>query len=663
MALNFLSIALLLDSTSATLRPSNSLSWKSKISSIPEGISFRDPLIINAIGHTAGLFLFGLMILLMLQDWKRNGIRQTKLSLLAATLALLWNLGALFILSASSNNPASPDAWMSFGFSVLSLLPAVLLQLVLRGRLRWITSLGYLISASSIILHIVENYSLSLPLHQVALIAIAAGFGALTIGAAISIQKRVDLGSPRDFSDLISLACLFAFSVSLIHFGYGHSGSTWKDEIAWHHAGIPLALIVLLQDYRFLLLDAFIRFLFNLGLAAAYILSVVFIGTHFHLWQTISQDRFVLGVVSVLACLSLILLIFVRNALEEWLTKRIFRRRSADVYASQIEKLALRCESEESLVERAVTVLAEFAATSKFEVQSISKPDSPRSSANSRILFGRLYGDKVSNSYSWVEARIPLRFSQGDEFLILLGSRKGGRRYLSADLGGMRRLGGIIVEQIERFRSQQLRSLVSQAELRALQAQINPHFLFNALNTLYGTIDRQSHQARRMVLNLAEIFRYFLHTDRTMIALDEELRIVKAYLEIEALRLGDRLQTELTVCESARSVQIPVLSIQPLVENAVKHGISPQSGSGTVRLTVTEASGGIRVAIEDTGKGFQGTKEQGSRTGVGLDNVRQRLRLCFGAGAEPEINSGASGTVVSFFVPRESMASPLSGYR
>ena len=86
--------------------------------------------------------------------------------------------------------------------------------------------------------------------------------------------------------------------------------------------------------------------------------------------------------------------------------------------------------------------------------------------------------------------------------------------------------------------------LVSQAELRALQSQINPHFLFNALNTLYGTIPREAAGARRMVLNLAEIFRYFLQSDKTFVPLAQEMQIVRAYLEVEQLRLGDRLSVE-----------------------------------------------------------------------------------------------------------------------
>jgi LytS/YehU family sensor histidine kinase len=216
----------------------------------------------------------------------------------------------------------------------------------------------------------------------------------------------------------------------------------------------------------------------------------------------------------------------------------------------------------------------------------------------------------------------------------------------------MRRLGTAIVEQVERFRAEELKLLVSQAELRALQAQINPHFLFNALNTLYGSIDRRSREARRIVLNLAEIFRYFLQGHRTLIPLSEELRIVEAYLEIEALRLGDRLETELRIGESARATMIPVLAIQPLVENAIKHGVAAKQGRGKVSVRTDNMPAGLRITVEDTGVGFEQSRTQSQHgTGLGLENVRQRLALCYGPAADLRIHSSDAGTTVSFLIP------------
>jgi two-component system LytT family sensor kinase len=215
----------------------------------------------------------------------------------------------------------------------------------------------------------------------------------------------------------------------------------------------------------------------------------------------------------------------------------------------------------------------------------------------------------------------------------------------------MRLLASAIAEQVERFRAGELKRLAMQAELRALQAQINPHFLFNAFNTLYGSIDRGSSDARRLVLNLADIFRYILQGDRIVIPLSEELRIVKAYLEIEALRLGDRLETQLDIGEAALSVIIPILSIQPLVENAVKHGVASKTGPGRVIITAHTNTGSLRVTIEDISQGSAADTIPHKGTGVGMDNVRRRLELSYGPDASLNFSSSGQGSIVTLDIP------------
>src|SRR5262249_21335844 len=160
----------------------------------------------------------------------------------------------------------------------------------------------------------------------------------------------------------------------------------------------------------------------------------------------------------------------------------------------------------------------------------------------------------------------------------------------------------IVEVQVERKRHLEMQALASKAELRALQAQINPHFLFNSFNTLYGTIARDNSEARRLVLNLADIFRYFLRSDRAFITLEEELKIVKAYLEIESLRLGPKLTTAIQVADDLLKAEIPVLSIQPLVENAVKHGVAPRSAKGFVGLNIWFEDNRLKVQVRNTGE-------------------------------------------------------------
>jgi LytS/YehU family sensor histidine kinase len=173
--------------------------------------------------------------------------------------------------------------------------------------------------------------------------------------------------------------------------------------------------------------------------------------------------------------------------------------------------------------------------------------------------------------------------------------------------------------------------------------------LFNALNTLYGIIPREAKGARDTVLNLADIFRYFLETEKSFLPLEEELRIVRAYLEVERLRLGGKLRVEIDVTAEALNAPIPILSIQPLVENAVKHGIAPKPDGGVVRLQASIEAGALQIMVSDTGAGFAAQQSDGA--GVGLDNVSRRLQLCYGAAAKLAIQTGRGGSSVSFAIP------------
>jgi LytS/YehU family sensor histidine kinase len=258
---------------------------------------------------------------------------------------------------------------------------------------------------------------------------------------------------------------------------------------------------------------------------------------------------------------------------------------------------------------------------------------------------------------------LPLRLSRGDAVFLLLGAREGGRRYLSEDFSVLARLGAVVVEHIEQIRRAEMENLVSQAELKALQAQINPHFLFNSLNTLYGTIDRDNAEARRMVLNLADVFRYLLRSDRALIAVEEELKIVRAYLEIEELRLGPKLRTELRVEDAVSQTMIPLLSIQPLVENAVKHGVAARMGNGFVRLTIRAGEEGVTVEVENSGECDE-RMLSAPGAGIGLSNVRRRLALYYGTEARFHATVRKGVTTVGFTVPlsRSLMSgSPLAG--
>ena len=622
---------------------------------MPDTLDIHEPLLVNTLGHSAGVLIFAIFLFLFLRDWRNARLRRSWLPAAAATLALLWNLGSLIVLATSAMPVPGTELIVAFSFSVLSLLPAVLLHISLDGRFRPIWLAGYILSAVVVAAHFAELLFPASPFHNRALLSITIGFGLLTITSIVAVSAREGASRNHAGSRIFGTMCLFLFAMSFVHFGPSHAHQRWSGELAFHHAGIPLALFVLLQDYRFLLLDAYVRFLANAVMAASLTVGIIGINEHYNLLERSSGSPYLQGILFVVICVLLILFAHFRALTQQWITRVVFGRANLENTLLAIRAQGAVTHSEQEFLQRCASVVAEFTGAELF---TLNEPEPQKKSLLIDPLFPQLVSERscwqLPSSAQWGEVVVPLRFFKGDLHQIILGRRAGGRHYLSEDLQSLARIAALIVEQVERLRSTEMQHLVSQAELRALQAQINPHFLFNSLNALYGAIPRQSAGARRTVLNLAEIFRYFLQNDRTFISLSEELKIITAYLEIESLRLGDRLQTEIEIDDAALSTQIPILSIQPLVENAVKHGVAPHSETGHLRLSAkVRPDGGVKILIEDSGEGFPLVPPDSalSGTGVGLDNVRQRLKLCYGEEVELEIESGSQGTRVGFLIP------------
>jgi LytS/YehU family sensor histidine kinase len=202
---------------------------------------------------------------------------------------------------------------------------------------------------------------------------------------------------------------------------------------------------------------------------------------------------------------------------------------------------------------------------------------------------------------------------------------------------------------------QELRTLATQAELKALKAQINPHFLFNTLNTIAALIHTNPALAETTVERLAEMLRYALaSTERGMAPLAEEMACVDSYLEIEQARFGHRLRVTREIAPETLQAAVPSLILQPLVENAVRHG---QGANGSTDLTIRILLQGndIQIAIADRGPGMPPGYKIGSGPGHGLRNVDERLRKTYGRGLEVERNE-PSGTVVTVRIPRRNDA-------
>jgi signal transduction histidine kinase len=583
----------------------------------------NESLLVNTLGHSAGVLIFGIFLVLLLRDRAARRLRGGVKSMVAALLALVWNVASLIVLGSDSPDTRFIRITIAIGFSVLSLLPAVLLDLCLERRYRSLVQAGYALSALATVLHIAELFRANVSYHRWALTSITIGFGILTLIAAVLVYREQH--DRATTSRVVGTMSLFLLAMSFVHLGSGHAQQIWSQELAFHHAAIPLALLVLLQDYRFVLLDAFFRFLANVFLAAVFVFGAV------EAWRLellpAADTPFHIALLLAGACLLLVLFALARGGVQRALTRLIFRRPNEEAL---VRDLKTPIHSEEEYIAGAVARLGEFMG------------------APARVTAG-----VVDAQNEGAEAVVPLRTGSGGSLSVLLGRRTGGRRYLSEDLQALARVAAVIGEQLEQYRDLETRRLVAQAELRALQSQIHPHFLFNALNALYGIIPREARGARETVLNLADIFRYFLETKKTLVPLEEEMHIVKAYLDVERLRLGDKLRLEISVTPEAQSVTIPILSVQPLVENAVKHGIAPLAGGGLIQITASIGSeGALLISVRDSGPGF--SKTHLDTPGVGLENVGRRLELCYGGNARLTIDSSTSGSEVSVRIPAAS---------
>ncbi|WP_371829489.1 sensor histidine kinase [Rhodococcoides yunnanense] len=226
-------------------------------------------------------------------------------------------------------------------------------------------------------------------------------------------------------------------------------------------------------------------------------------------------------------------------------------------------------------------------------------------------------------------------------------------------LGAITEVARYACGQIELAELDASRARLDRAEVRALRAQISPHFIYNALGTIASFVRTDPDRARELVLEFADFTRYSFRTAGEFTVLADELRNIDRYLTLERARFGDTLQVTLQVAPEVLNVALPFLALQPLVENAVRHGLSDRGGRGTITIVAADEGTDCLISVEDDGVGMDaellrsGSLDAEHAAHVGLSNVDDRLRAAFGNdyGLVVDTAPGA-GTKVSMRVPK-----------
>jgi two-component system LytT family sensor kinase len=244
---------------------------------------------------------------------------------------------------------------------------------------------------------------------------------------------------------------------------------------------------------------------------------------------------------------------------------------------------------------------------------------------------------------------------QGKRAGTLIAFYRTNGRPSQAELRVVQEAASLVSAQVELSVVSEQERRLAHAELRALRAQISPHFIYNALAAVGGEIHARPEEARELLIDFAEFTRYLFRDGRSYVTLGEEIAHVERYLRLERARFGD-LHVTIDVPEEARDAVVPAMSIQPLVENAVRHGVERRAGSGRVTVTARVIGGDVELRVSDDGAGIEPERVPvvlaGAGGGIGVSNVDARLRATFGERYALRIESKVGeGTTAVMTVP------------
>ena len=637
--------------------------------------------LLNLVGLSTGVVLYAMLLAMVVRASRAHGLASgfDPLLLLTSLLGLAWNLCALSAYELPKVGVEGPFPYLAaVGFGALGFLPAVVVHSVLRderqtvrGALRrTLTGVPYAVSSLAAVLHIYAA-STSAPVPAVpGMRLLTYTFIALIVPLVAITRGRPGAGRA------LWAAALATFAVSALHLSQLHRGeASWPVELVGHHASLPLAFAILYQDYRFALADLFLK----RALALLAIVAVAFAAIATFAVRSAAFAQFVqvdprqVSILVTLWVATALLYPLVRHATAWFVDTIVLHRPDYRSLRGAIARRSQDGDDVPALLAAVCTLLEPALSASSVRWREWTSPG-PDGTLGPTILTGAEAAAMLKAATGELPTEpvvmsVTVPTADAPRFVLAIGALTGGRRLLSDDLAMLessaimiaRRIDAIRItnERYERERrEQEIGKLATEAELRALRAQVNPHFLFNALTTIGYLIQTAPPRALETLLRLTALLRAVLRSDGEWTTLGRELDVVESYLDIERARFEDRLRVTISVPFRLRNIRLPTFVLQPLVENALKHGIAHKQRGGEVAIhaSVKVMEGDrrqLRITVRDTGAGT--TPEalrRGRDAGVGLRNLERRLECQYGPAASLSIRTSPDeGTLVEIRLP------------
>lgn len=593
--------------------------------------------LVNIVGFSVGVALYSMLGVMVI---RHNAIGRSaeagRLLLATAILGLAWNAGELLLtIQKDIGHEQGNMLMVAASYSALGFLPSVVVHSAIgrEGRAGWIAAIAYLLSCCAALFH----FAGFLKSGQT---PSAFGLQMLTVGSVLLAVLLLAFGRERVAKQKSQwLAALLIFAVSSLHLSRPGDEGFWPVELVAHQSSLPLAIVILLQNYRFAFADVFLKRAFSLLLLALLALGLYsfialpLIGLHAGHEDADPQAVGILLSLWIGTALAFPWL----NRFSVWLVDRmILARPDYEVVNNEIAADIGRAGSVSGVMDALSDRLGRTFTAGKHSWQetndAVGDPEA------------------VDVNIERDSADVMVRTSEFPRFRVTLGNFEGGRRLLSDEVRLIESVSVMAARRIDELRvihercEQELREeefakLATEAQLSALRAQINPHFLFNALTTIGYLITSSPEKAIETLLHLTKLLRAVLRSGTQFTSLGDELQLVSNYLDIERARFDERLKVEVQVADELRRMQIPSFILQPLVENAVKHAIANNPAGGTVSINATIANNGtghlLYLDVHDTGAGQEFAAEHSDA--VGIANVRQRLEAIFGSEADLEL--------------------------